>query len=104
DGSKCISYYTIELKESIPDEAQGKLENWVFGCDICQDVCPWNRFSQPHQESAFEPHPDMGEMDAHGWEEITREVFNTIFKKSAVKRTKYEGLKRNIAFVGNKKA
>lgn len=104
DGSKCISYYTIELKDAIPEEASGKMGNWIFGCDICQDVCPWNRFSQPHHEPAFEPHPDLAEMDTHEWEEITREVFNAIFKKSAVKRTKYEGLKRNIEFVASKKA
>lgn len=103
DGSKCISYYTIELKEAIPEEVRGKFENWIFGCDICQDVCPWNRFSKSHQEPAFEPHPDLANMIREDWEEISKDVFNTLFKKSPVKRTKYEGLKRNIAFITNKK-
>lgn len=99
DGSRCISYFTIELKEAIPAEEKGKFENWIFGCDICQDVCPWNRFSKPHQEPEFRPHPDMAGMKKEDWEEITREVFNKVFKKSAVKRTKYEGFKRNISFI-----
>jgi epoxyqueuosine reductase len=99
DGSRCISYFTIELKEAIPNEVQGKFKDWVFGCDICQDVCPWNRFSRPHQEHAFNPHPDLATMQKKDWEEITREVFNKVFRKSAVKRTKYEGFRRNIAFV-----
>lgn len=99
DGSRCISYYTIELKEAIPKEVEGKFENWIFGCDICQDVCPWNRFSKPHQEPEFQPHPDMQSMKKADWEEISKEVFNKVFKKSAVKRSKYEGFKRNIAFV-----
>jgi epoxyqueuosine reductase len=96
DGSKCISYFTIELKEQIPAEVKGKFENWIFGCDICQDVCPWNRFSKPHQETAFNPHPDIKEMDNKDWEEITEETFNKVFEKSAVKRAKYSGLLRNI--------
>ncbi|HKK78229.1 MAG TPA: tRNA epoxyqueuosine(34) reductase QueG [Phaeodactylibacter sp.] len=99
DGSKCISYFTIELKEAIPEGYRGKFENWMFGCDICQDVCPWNRFAKPHQEPEFEPHPDLLEMSAEDWEEITEEVFREIFRKSAVKRTKYTGLRRNIAFL-----
>jgi epoxyqueuosine reductase len=99
DGSKCISYFTIELKEQIPQEVRGQFGNWIFGCDICQDVCPWNRFSKPHQEPAFQPHPDLPRMKKQDWEEITEEVFRTIFKGSAVKRTKFEGLKRNIRFV-----
>lgn len=99
DGSRCISYFTIELKEALPAEVKGKFENWVFGCDICQDVCPWNRFSRPHQEPEFEPHPDMEAMRKEDWEEISREVFNKVFRKSAVKRTKYEGLQRNISFI-----
>ena len=99
DGSKCISYYTIELKDSIPESEKGKFEDWMFGCDICQDVCPWNRFSNPHNEPLFDPHPDLLQMTKHDWEEITRETFNEIFRKSAVKRTKYDGLKRNINFL-----
>ncbi|MGK7394831.1 MAG: tRNA epoxyqueuosine(34) reductase QueG [Candidatus Cyclobacteriaceae bacterium M3_2C_046] len=103
DGSKCISYLTIELKDQIPPEFKGKMENWIFGCDICQNVCPWNRFSRPHQEPAFQPHPDLAQMNKKQWEEITEPVFNQLFKKSAVKRTKYKGLVRNIAFAKLKK-
>jgi epoxyqueuosine reductase len=99
DASKCISYLTIELKDAIPTEFQGKMDNWMFGCDICQDVCPWNRFSKRHEEPAFEPHPDLLGMKKSDWEEITEEVFGWVFQKSAVKRTKLEGLKRNIAFL-----
>ena len=99
DGSKCISYFTIELKEEIPTEVKGKFENWMFGCDICQDVCPWNRFSKPHQEKKFAPHPDLEKMTKADWQEITEDVFEKLFKKSAMKRTKLEGLKRNIRFV-----
>jgi epoxyqueuosine reductase len=100
DGSKCISYFTIELKEAIPAEVSGKFENWAFGCDICQDVCPWNRFSKPHRESQFNLHPDLANFTKNDWEEITQDVFKVIFKKSALKRTKFEGLKRNLAFLG----
>lgn len=99
DGSKCISYFTIELKENIPAEVKGKLGNWMFGCDICQDVCPWNRFSKPHNEPAFEPSPGLLEMTQKDWEEITEEVFQKLFRDSAVKRTKFSGLKRNIEFI-----
>jgi epoxyqueuosine reductase len=99
DGSKCISYFTIELKEEIPVEQKGKFGDWIFGCDICQDVCPWNRFSKPHREPKFNPHPDLAKMDRQSWIEITEEVFQKLFKKSAVKRTKFSGLKRNIQFV-----
>ncbi len=98
DGSKCISYFTIELKEAIPEAYRGKFENWMFGCDICQEVCPWNRFAEPHSEPEFEPHPDLLGMSAEDWEEITEEVFREVFRKSAVKRTKYAGLRRNIQF------
>jgi epoxyqueuosine reductase len=105
DGSKCISYFTIELKEAIPDEVKGKFENWIFGCDICQNVCPWNRFSYPHKESKFEPHSNLEGMSAKDWAEITEEVFEKLFHNSPVQRTKLEGLKRNISFVTeNKKA
>lgn len=99
DGSKCISYFTIELKEAIPEAVRGQFNNWIFGCDICQDVCPWNRFARPHQTPAFDPHPALPELTRQDWEEITEEVFREIFRRSAVKRTKLEGLKRNIAFV-----
>lgn len=103
DGSKCISYLTIELKESIPKEFEGKMNNWMFGCDICQDVCPWNRFSKPHNEPQFEPHPDLKGMNNQDWEELTEDVFRKVFQKSAVKRTKYEGLNRNINFIKQSK-
>lgn len=99
DGSKCISYLTIELKDELPSSFKGKTDNWMFGCDVCQDVCPWNRFSVIHQEEAFNPHPDLLQMTQRDWEEITEDVFGKIFKKSAVKRTKLSGLKRNIAFI-----
>jgi len=99
DGSKCISYFTIELKEEIPTDVKGKFENWIFGCDICQDVCPWNRFSKPHEEKKFFPHPDLEKMTRADWQEITEDVFEKLFKKSAVRRTKLGGLKRNIKFI-----
>lgn len=99
DGSKCISYYTIELNDAIPDYAKGKMDDWMFGCDVCQDVCPWNRFSKPHREPLFDPHPDLLKMSKKDWEEITQEVFSEIFRKSAVKRTKFSGLQRNIDFL-----
>lgn len=99
DGSKCISYFTIELKDSIPTEMKGQFENWAFGCDICQDVCPWNSFSKPHETSEFDPHSNLLEMEKKDWEEMTEDVFKKVFQKSAVKRTKYSGLKRNIEFL-----
>ncbi len=99
DGSKCISYFTIELKENIPSQFKGKFDDWMFGCDVCQDVCPWNRFSKPHNEPLFNPHPELLEMTKADWEEITQETFSAVFKKSAVKRTKFTGLKRNINFL-----
>jgi epoxyqueuosine reductase len=101
DGSKCISYLTIELKEEIPAEFQGKMDGWAFGCDICQDVCPWNRFSKPHNEPAFQAHPQLKEMRSQDWQELTHEVFQHLFKRSAVKRAGFEGLKKNIRFLGN---
>lgn len=99
DGSKCISYFTIELKENIPQEMKGKFDDWAFGCDICQDVCPWNKFSKPHSEPLFGPNPELLSMSKKDWNEITSETFNAVFKNSAVKRTKFEGLKRNILFL-----
>lgn len=99
DGSKCISYLTIELKNEIPSSFEGQMEGWAFGCDICQDVCPWNRFSKPHQEPGFIPHEKLGDMTANHWEEMTEDIFREIFKGSAVKRTKFAGLKRNLNFL-----
>ncbi len=101
DGSKCISYFTIELKEkyAIPENVKGKFENWAFGCDICQDVCPWNRFSKPHHEEAFEPKEEMLKMTKKEWHEITEDVFQKLFKKTPLKRTKYKGIKRNLKFL-----
>ncbi|MGV3704584.1 MAG: tRNA epoxyqueuosine(34) reductase QueG [Arcticibacter sp.] len=99
DGSRCISYLTIELKDELPREFRGKTDNWMFGCDICQDVCPWNRFSSPHQEPSLDPHPDLLDMTRKEWEEITEDVFKKVFKGSPVKRTKFGGLKRNIDFL-----
>ena len=99
DGSKCISYFTIELKENIPSQFKGKFDDWMFGCDVCQDVCPWNRFSKPHNEPLFNPHPELLEMTKADWEEITQDTFSAVCKKSAVKRTKFKGLKRNINFL-----
>ena len=99
DGSKCISYFTIELKDNIPLEMKGKFDDWAFGCDVCQDVCPWNKFSKPHNEPLFNPNPEMLSFSKKDWEEITEETFKKVFKNSAVKRTKLAGLKRNINFL-----
>lgn len=100
DASKCISYLTIELREAIPDEFKGRMEGWAFGCDICQEVCPWNRFSKTHQEPRFS-NGRAPELSASEWKEMTHEVFTEVFAKSAVKRTRFEGLMRNIAFLSN---
>jgi len=99
DGSKCISYFTIELKENIPSEFKGKMDDWMFGCDVCQDVCPWNRFSKPHSEPLFNPHPELLSITKKDWLEITEDTFKKVFKNSPVKRTKFSGLKRNINFL-----
>ena len=99
DGSKCISYFTIEIKNEIPSSVSGQFDDWMFGCDVCQDVCPWNRFSKAHKEPLFDPHPDVLSNSKKDWEEITKEVFSEIFKKSPLKRTKFEGLRRNIEFL-----
>lgn len=99
DASKCISYFTIELKDAIPTEVKGQFDNWAFGCDICQEVCPWNRFSIPHNESDFEPHPELMQLSKKDWEEITEEIFDRLFEVSAVQRTGFSGLKRNLEFL-----
>jgi len=98
NGSKCISYYTIELKNELPKDLKGKFNDWIFGCDICQDVCPWNSFSIPHNEPLFNPKPDLLTLTKKDWQDITEEVFRKVFKKSAVKRAKFSGLTRNIKF------
>lgn len=99
NGSKCISYLTIELKDDIPSEFSGKLDNWMFGCDVCQDVCPWNRFAKSHSEPRFNADPAILGYDNSQWLELTKETFNVIFKKSAVKRSKYDGFLRNMQFL-----
>lgn len=99
DGSKCISYATIELKDQIPDFFKDKMEDWMFGCDICQDVCPWNRFSAPTLEEKFRPNSEVKNFTKQEWRDITQEIFSSVFKKSAVKRTKFNGLKRNLDFL-----
>lgn len=100
DGSKCISYFTIELKELlIPEKMKGKFDNWLFGCDTCQDVCPWNRFSKPHHELSFTPIPSLLNLSAKEWEELTEEQFKLIFSKSPLKRTKFSGIQRNLKFI-----
>ncbi len=100
DASKCISYFTIELKDQqLPSEFQGKFNDWMFGCDICQDVCPWNRFSEQHSESKFDPKDELLKMDRDDWNQLSQEKFSELFGKSAVKRTKYGGLERNIKFL-----
>ena len=100
DGSKCISYLTIELKDAIlPNEFKSKMDNWIFGCDVCQDVCPWNRFSKPTSEASFSPHENLLKMSKSDWTDLTEDVFRELFRNSAVKRTKFSGLKRNIDFL-----
>jgi epoxyqueuosine reductase len=102
DGSRCISYYTIELKEMLlPENRKGQFENWAFGCDICQDVCPWNRFAQPNNEPTFTPIPEILNFTSGDWEQLTEDAFKKIFQSSAIKRTKYNGLMRNIRFIKN---
>ena len=100
DGSKCISYFTIELKDAlIPETMKGKFDNWMFGCDVCQDVCPWNRFSKPTNEINFTPVPEILNFTSNDWEELTEESFKIIFKDSSLKRTKFAGIKRNLKFI-----
>ena len=99
DGSKCISYFTIELKDNLPVDMKGKFQDWVFGCDVCQDVCPWNRFAKPHNEPLFHPNESLLNFTKKDWQEITKETFTKVFQKSAIKRTKFEGFQRNITFL-----
>jgi epoxyqueuosine reductase len=100
NGSQCISYFTIELKELlIPAEMNGKFNNWAFGCDTCQDVCPWNRFSKPTQETAFAPIPEILNLSTKEWEEMTEETFRKLFRDSPISRTKWKGMQRNIKFL-----
>ncbi|MEN8137637.1 MAG: tRNA epoxyqueuosine(34) reductase QueG [Bacteroidota bacterium] len=103
NGSKCISYLTIELKNEIPSEFKGKMDNWAFGCDVCQDVCPWNKFSTPHKEPLFEAQGGLLDFTKDDWHEMTEEVFRKVFKKSPVKRTKFKGLSRNLEFLKKEK-
>ncbi len=99
DAQKCISYATIELKEKIPSAFEGKMKNWMFGCDICQEVCPWNRFSEPHDEPDFLPNKDLMDMSREEWYDLNEDAFDLLFHGTPVKRTKFEGLKRNISFL-----
>ncbi|MFY0255029.1 tRNA epoxyqueuosine(34) reductase QueG [Chitinophaga sp. 30R24] len=102
DGSKCISYFTIELKEAlIPDQMKGQFDNWMFGCDTCQDVCPWNRFAKAHQEAAFTPIPAILNFSTRDWEEMTEEAFKQTFRHSPLKRSKFAGIRRNLKFIGS---
>lgn len=100
DGSKCISYFTIELKDAlIPDAMKGKFNDWMFGCDVCQDVCPWNRFSKPHNEINFTPIPEILNLTTKEWQEMSEETFKQIFKHSPLNRSKYSGIQRNLKFI-----
>jgi epoxyqueuosine reductase len=100
DGSKCISYFTIELKEAlIPETMKGKFDDWIFGCDVCQDVCPWNRFSNPNKNEAFNPIPEILSFSDKDWKELTEESFKIIFKDSPLKRTSFNGIRRNLSFL-----
>ena len=102
DGSKCISYFTIELKDEIPSDVRGKFDDWIFGCDVCQDVCPWNRFSKHHHEKQFTMKKELSEMNAESWTEITEDVFKKIFSDSPLQRTGFKGIKRNLNFIRKK--
>lgn len=103
DGSKCISYFTIELKDSlVPDYMKGKFSNWMFGCDVCQDVCPWNRFAKPTHEIKFKPIPEILNFTTSDWEALTEEGFKNIFRDSPLKRSKFKGIKRNLNFIQQK--
>ena len=99
DASRCISYLTIELRDAIPDSFKGKMDNWMFGCDVCQEVCPWNRFAEKHTEPAFEPHPDLLNLTKDDWEDLSHDIFTRVLGKSAVERVGYDGIKRTINFL-----
>jgi epoxyqueuosine reductase len=100
DASRCISYFTIELKEMlIPEEMKGKFGNWMFGCDTCQDVCPWNRFSKANKETEFTPVPEVLNLTTAQWEEMTEETFRKVFKDSPFRRAKFKGIQRNLKFL-----
>lgn len=100
NGSKCISYFTIELKEeTIPTGFEGKFNNWMFGCDICQDVCPWNRFSKGHKEPEFNPLPELLNISTAEWESLSEEAFKNIFGKSPLNRAKLKGIQRNLRYI-----
>jgi epoxyqueuosine reductase len=99
DGSKCISYFTIELKNEIDAQMSGKFDNWIFGCDVCQDVCPWNRFSKPNNEIEFKPLQEILRMNLDDWKNIEEETFKKVFRNSPIKRTKYKGMMRNLKFI-----
>ena len=102
DGSRCISYFTIELKEMmIPENMQGKFDDWMFGCDTCQDVCPWNRFATPTKETGFAPIPEILNLTTKQWESLTEESFRNIFRHSPLKRAKFQGIQRNLKFLNN---
>lgn len=104
DGSKCISYLTIELKDDIiPDEFKGKMEGWAFGCDICQEVCPWNRFAQPHQQEALQPIPEILNLSTSEWEDMSEDVFRKLLRHSPIKRSKWKGMQRNLGFLKTEK-
>jgi epoxyqueuosine reductase len=100
DGSRCISYFTIELKDAlIPAEMQGRYKDWIFGCDICQDVCPWNRFAAPTAEPAFQPLPQLFQLSSQDWQAMGEAAFSSIFRHSPLKRSKYKGILRNLSFL-----
>ena len=103
DATKCISYATIELKNNIPNSFKDNMKGWIFGCDICQDVCPWNKFSKNHNEPSFEDKKNISDMSKKDWEDLTKEVFDKVFKDSPIKRTGYSGIKRNINFAFSSK-